>query len=179
MLPKDYEAITGTAFNEETQSAIRQGLGFFQTFLLVFAVVAVVVGAFLIYNSFSILIAQRTQELGLMRAIGAVRSQVLGTVAIEAAVVGVISALVGLGLGVLLASGMRSLLAGLGTSCPRGPTSSRVDHRRRFRRRRGVTIGAALLPARRAAGCRRWRRCVRPPMTTAARARFGWSSAWC
>lgn len=152
MLPKDYEAITGTAFNEETQSAIRQGLGFFQTFLLVFAVVAVVVGAFLIYNSFSILIAQRTQELGLMRAIGAVRSQVLGTVAIEAAVVGVISALVGLGLGVLLASGMRSLLAGLGIELPSGPNVVTVSTIVvAFVVGVGVTIGAALLPARRAA----------------------------
>ncbi|MEZ5382389.1 MAG: FtsX-like permease family protein [Microthrixaceae bacterium] len=153
VLPDDFEAITGTAFNEETQSDIRQGLGFFQTFLLVFAVVAVVVGAFLIYNSFSILIAQRTQELGLMRAIGASRRQVLGTVAAEAAAVGVTSAIVGLGLGVLLASGMRALLGGLGIQLPAGenvvaPTTIAVALAVGI----GVTIAAALLPARRASG---------------------------
>lgn len=151
VLDDDYEAITGSAFNEETQSAVQEGLGFFQTFLLVFAVVAVVVGAFLIYNSFSILIAQRTQELGLMRAIGAVRRQVLYTVAIEAAVVGVISALVGLVLGVLLASGMRALLAGLGIELPSGPNVVTVSTIVvAFVVGVGVTIGAALLPARRA-----------------------------
>ena len=62
--------ITGDEITEETQDAIASQLSFFNTFLLVFAVIAVLVGAFVIYNTFSIIVAQRSRELALLRAIG-------------------------------------------------------------------------------------------------------------
>ena len=70
------EVITGTEITEETQSDIKQSLSFITTFFLVFAVIALVVGTFVIYNSFSIIVAQRTREMALLRAIGARRRQV-------------------------------------------------------------------------------------------------------
>ena len=75
-------------------------MGFFNTFLLVFALIALFVGSFIIYNSFSILVAQRGREMALLRAIGASRRQVLGSVLLEAVVVGLIASVVGLAAGV-------------------------------------------------------------------------------
>ncbi|MBV8159441.1 MAG: ABC transporter permease, partial [Acidimicrobiia bacterium] len=65
-----YEAITQKALAQETANNIKQGLSFFNTFLLIFALVALFVGAFIIYNTFSIIVAQRARELGLLKAIG-------------------------------------------------------------------------------------------------------------
>ena len=76
----------------EDQSDIKEGLGFFNTFLLTFALIALFVGSFIIYNSFSILVAQRGRDMALLRAIGASRRQVLGSVLLEAVVVGLIAA---------------------------------------------------------------------------------------
>nr|WP_254716332.1 ABC transporter permease [Actinomadura sp. WMMB 499] len=76
VLPEGYEAITGDELREETMSAVGQIMGFFRTFLLVFALISVFVGAFIIFNTFSMLVAQRTRELALLRAIGAGRPQV-------------------------------------------------------------------------------------------------------
>ena len=85
-----------------------------------FAGVAVFVGMFIIYNTFSILVAQRGRELALLRAIGASRRQVLGSVLVEGVAVGVIASLVGLGLGILVAIGLTSLLSALGFDLPSG-----------------------------------------------------------
>ena len=70
-------------------------LGFFNTFLLVFAVIALFVGCFLIYNTFSIIVAQRSREMALLRAIGASRRQVLASVLLEAVVTGLVASVVG------------------------------------------------------------------------------------
>ena len=75
-LPADFKALTGDAAIEESQEAIGQFLGIISTFLLVFAIIAVVVGAFIIVNTFSILVAQRVRDLALLRALGATRRQV-------------------------------------------------------------------------------------------------------
>src|SRR6056297_2589934 len=83
------EVITGTELVEENQDAIGESLGFFNTFLLTFAVVALAVGAFIIFNTFSIIVAQRSRELAVLRAIGASRRQVMTSVVVEAVVVGV------------------------------------------------------------------------------------------
>jgi len=104
------EVLTGTEITEETQDLVADQLGFFTTFLLVFAVVALVVGAFVIYNTFGILVTQRGRELALLRAIGASRRQVVRSVLIEAVFVGAIGSLAGLGFGVLLAALLRYLL---------------------------------------------------------------------
>src|SRR5829696_279054 len=84
-------------------------LGLVETFLLVFAGIALVVASFSIYNTFSILVAQRTRESALMRALGATRRQVVTSVVVEAAIVGVISSALGIAAGVGLASGLVAL----------------------------------------------------------------------
>ncbi len=84
---------------------------FLTTFLLIFAGIALVVGAFLIVNTFSILVAQRSRELALLRALGASRRQVTRSVLLEAFVVGVVGSTLGLGLGLLLAMAIRALFA--------------------------------------------------------------------
>jgi len=117
-LPDGTEAVTGAERTEEDQQSIASALGFFNTFLLVFAVIALVVGSFIIYNTFSIVLAQRTRELALLRAIGASRRQVLGSVMGEALVVGVAASLVGLALGALTALGLRALLDAVGFGIP-------------------------------------------------------------
>src|SRR3546814_16038154 len=89
-------------------------MGFLTTFLLVFAGVSLVVGIFLIINTFSILIAQRSRELALLRALGASRNQVNRSVIAEALAVGVVGSTFGLGLGYLLAMGLRELFATFG-----------------------------------------------------------------
>jgi putative ABC transport system permease protein len=117
-LPSGLEAITGEALTEEQQSTTRDQLAFFNTFLLVFAVIALFVGSFIIYNTFSIIVAQRTREMALLRAIGAGRRQVLGSVMIEAVVTGFVASAVGVAIGVVLAIGLRELLAAAGIDIP-------------------------------------------------------------
>ena len=76
MLPAGVVARTGDAYVEENKANLDEILGFLQTFLLVFAAVSLVVGIFIIINTFSILVAQRSRELALLRAMGASRRQV-------------------------------------------------------------------------------------------------------
>jgi putative ABC transport system permease protein len=85
-------------------------LGFIRAFLLGFAAVALFVGVFLILNTFSILVAQRTRELGLLRALGAGRGQVLRSVLVEAVVVGLLAATIGLVAGLGVAVGLRAVM---------------------------------------------------------------------
>jgi putative ABC transport system permease protein len=119
-LPDTAEALTGTEITEETQSDIKEQLSFFNIFLMVFAVIALFVGSFIIYNTFSIVVAQRSREMALMRAIGASRRQVLGSVLLEAVVVGLIASVVGLVVGIGVAAGLKALLAGFGIDIPAG-----------------------------------------------------------
>lgn len=120
ILPAGYEAVTGEQVGKESAKAVKEGLGFFTTFLLVFALIALFVGAFIIFNTFSIIVAQRTRELAMLRALGASRRQVLLSVILEAVVVGVLASLAWLALGVLIASGLTALLKGLGIDLPSG-----------------------------------------------------------
>ncbi len=121
-LPTDQslEVLTGDEITKETQDAITSQLSFFTTFLLVFAVIAVIVGGFVIYNTFGILVAQRGRELALLRAIGASRRQVISSVLVEAGFVALVGSLFGIVLGILLASGLRSLLNSFGVDLPDG-----------------------------------------------------------
>ncbi|GGM51245.1 ABC transporter permease [Dactylosporangium sucinum] len=102
-----YVAKTGKQLQDETVDGFKQGLGFFNNILIGFAGVALFVGTFLILNTFSIIVAQRTRELALMRALGGSRGQTLGSVLIEAVAIGLIASVLGLaagiGVGVLLA----------------------------------------------------------------------------
>jgi putative ABC transport system permease protein len=119
-LPHGLEAVTGATVTKEMQTSFQQAMAFFNTFLMIFAVIALLVGAFMIFNTFSITVAQRTRENGLMRALGASKRQVLGSVLAEAAAVGVIASAVGLAAGVAVAVGLEALLNGLGFGLPAG-----------------------------------------------------------
>ncbi|MGL4173300.1 MAG: ABC transporter permease [Actinomycetota bacterium] len=113
-LPAGQEAITGDAYANEQRSELAEGLGFINTFLLVFAVVSVVVGIFIIFNTFSMLVAQRTRELALLRAVGATRRQVTGIVLGEALVIGLAGGLLGLVAGLGIARSLQTLFGFLG-----------------------------------------------------------------
>lgn len=120
VLPEGVEAVSAQSAAEEQLATFKDGLGFLNTFLLVFAGVTVFVAAFLIQNTFRIIVAQRTQELAMLRAVGASRRQVTGMVLAEALVVGVIASIAGLGLGVILAQLIRRLLS-FGGALPEAP----------------------------------------------------------
>ena len=110
---KGLEVKTGQAVADETADDIKQGLSFFNTFLLVFAFISLFVGAFIIYNTFSIIVAQRSRELALLRAIGASTKQVKRSVSLEALVVGLLSSVLGLLVGILVAIGLQGAALGL------------------------------------------------------------------
>ena len=113
-LPDDVEAVTGDTAADEAATDLLEAISFLRTFLLIFAGISLVVGAFLIVNTFSILVAQRSRELALLRALGASKRQVTRSVLFEAFLVGVVGSTLGLGLGVLLAMGIRALFANFG-----------------------------------------------------------------
>jgi putative ABC transport system permease protein len=125
--PSKYESITGADQAQRSAKEIQNGLGFFKIALLVFAGVALFVGAFLIFNTFSIIVAQRTRELALLRCLGASRRQVLGSVLLESGLVGLVASAIGLGLGLLIALGLRAVLGAVGIDLP--STGSRFELR--------------------------------------------------
>ena len=102
-------------------------MGIFTTVLLVFAGVALLVGSFVIWNTFNVLVAQRRREVALLRAVGATRRQVLSGVLLEAASIGLVSGALGLLTGVGLAVGIRSLLKLVGVEIP--TTSPAIETR--------------------------------------------------
>ncbi len=114
-----YETLTRDEYAKKSAESISDLISrFLGTALLAFAGVALLVGAFLIVNTFTIVLAQRTRELALLRCLGASRRQVLGSVLIESAVVGVIASVVGLGLGVVVAIILRIILEAFGGELP-------------------------------------------------------------
>ena len=121
VLPDGTEVITGAAFTDESAGPFREFISDFTRFISLFGVIALFVGGFIIYNTFTVIVAQRTRELALLRAIGAGRRQVLGSVIGEAAIVGVVSSAVGVGGGIVLAEGLRALLAAIGLEFPSSP----------------------------------------------------------
>ena len=118
VLPHGFEAVPATVAAQQQAKSVEKFIGYFHTFLLVFAIIALFVGAFLIANTFSILIGQRTRELALFRAVGATRRQVVGSLLGEALATGVVGSIVGLILGVPLALGLYSLLKAAGLGVP-------------------------------------------------------------
>ncbi len=120
VLPTGTEAITGEALVEENQDAMADAMSMFDTFMMVFAVIALLVGGFTIFNTFFITVAQRTKQHALMRAIGASRRQVLVSILAEAIAIGLIASVIGLGAGVLVAAGLKALLTAFGVALPAG-----------------------------------------------------------
>jgi putative ABC transport system permease protein len=143
--------VCATVEAQEQVDEVNQFTAIFRYFLLTFAGIALFVGAFVIFNTFSITVAQRTREFATLRTIGASRRQVLGSVILESLVIGLLASLVGLALGVLLAEGIEGLFRALGVELP---TADRV-----FATRTvivalavgvGITLVAGLFPAIRA-----------------------------
>ena len=118
ILPPGVTALTAASAAATTESQLNSQLSILTTFFLVFAGVALFVGAFVIWNTFSIMIGQRTRELALLRTLGAGRRQVFRSVLAEAATVGTVAALAGTGLGIALSKGLVVLLSGFGLSLP-------------------------------------------------------------
>src|ERR687897_990929 len=114
------EVLTGAEITEENQDDIEEGLQFFTGFLTAFAVIALVVGAFVIYNSFTILVAQRNREMALLRAVGASRGQVLRGVLLEAVIIGSLASVAGFVLGLAVTGGLRAVMDAFGFDLPAG-----------------------------------------------------------
>ncbi|MFC9179807.1 ABC transporter permease [Streptomyces globisporus] len=152
LLPKDATAQTGKALADQQAKDIESGMAGLNGMLLAFAGIALFVGVFLIANTFTMLIAQRTRELALMRAIGATRRQVKRSVLLEAGVVGTLASVIGFLLGLGLATGLRSAMGLLGGKIPAGPLIvSPTAVASAFAVGILITVLAAWLPARRAA----------------------------
>ena len=150
-LRNDASVFTAKEQDRFTLNGLTDFLGILQKILLAFGLVGVFVGAFIIFNTLSITVAQRTRELALLRSIGASRRQVMRSVMIEALVIGVLASMVGLVAGLGLAKGLQGLFAAADLELPQTDTV--------FAARTwivglavgiGVTLVAALVPARRA-----------------------------
>lgn len=149
LLPEGAEAVSGETASEDQLATFKEALGFLNTFLLVFGYVSLFVGAFLIQNTFQIMVAQRSRELALLRAIGATRRQVTRMVLGEAAVVGTLGSLLGIGGGVALAALIRLAFETFGGELPAGgfrvlPRTVAVSLAAGL----AVTLVSALVPAR-------------------------------
>ena len=121
VLPKGVEAITGQAAAQENTDMISsQFLTVFTTFLLVFSGIALLVATFSIHNTFAIVVAQRTRENALLRALGASRRQVTATTLAEATVVAVTASAAGLAGGIGIAAGLQALFPAIGFPFPDG-----------------------------------------------------------
>ncbi|MFH8346285.1 ABC transporter permease [Streptomyces sp. NPDC018045] len=151
VLPDSAEAVTGKKLADDQAEAIARSMDLMKTGLLVFAGIALFVGIFIIANTFTMLVAQRTKELALMRAVGASRRQVTRSVLIEAFVVGAVAAVTGLLAGIGIGAGLRALTGALGT-VPDGPlVVSPTTVIASLLVGVVVTVFAAWLPGRRAA----------------------------
>ncbi|MFK4066164.1 ABC transporter permease [Streptomyces sp. NPDC029674] len=121
ILPKDSSTMTGGELKAQQDDMIEEQTSSMSQILLIFAGIALFVGIFIIANTFTMLVAQRTKELALMRAVGASRRQVTRSVLIEAFLVGMIAAVSGFALGIGVAVGLESLMNSAGASLPDGP----------------------------------------------------------
>ena len=150
-LPRAAEVVSASAEAEEQADEVTGFTSIFRYFLLTFGAIALFVGAFVIFNTFSITVAQRTREFATLRTLGASRRQVLGSVILESLVIGFLASLVGLGLGVLLAEGIETLFGSLGVELP---SADRVFATRTIVVSLlvgvGITLLAGLFPAIRA-----------------------------
>ena len=151
LLPDHATVVSGQDAAEAEAAEIQSALSFFTVFLSVFGWVALFVGSFLIYNTFRIVVGQRTRELALLRALGAGRRQVRRIVLLEAVIIGGIGALLGVGFGVVIAFGLQQALPAAGIDLPTASLS--VQPRTvivGLVAGLAITLIAALVPARRA-----------------------------
>jgi putative ABC transport system permease protein len=150
-LPKGVEVVTGAKAAADSAKTVKDSYKFVNALLLVFAAIAIFVGSFIIWNTFSILVAQRTRELALLRAVGATARQVRRSVVVESLIVGTVASAIGIAAGVVLSIGLKSLLTAFGLDLP--STSLEVRGRTIIV---GMVVGvlvtliAAMAPSRRA-----------------------------
>jgi putative ABC transport system permease protein len=151
-LPAAVEVRTGSEAADQNADEINDQIGSFLTpALLAFAGAALLVGAFIIFNTFTITVAERTREFALLRTLGATRRQVLGSVAAEALVIGSVASVLGMLLGLAFAKGLASLFEAVGMGLPTGaPELAPRTVGLSLLVGVGVTLCAALAPARRA-----------------------------
>jgi putative ABC transport system permease protein len=151
LVPDTLEVKDSAKQADEASAQVDQGMSYIRYFLLGFGAIALFVGAFVIFNTLSITVAQRTREFATLRTLGASRKQVLRSVRIEALAVGLLASVLGLVLGFGIAKGMVALFSALGVDLPDGGTV--------FALRTvivslivgtGVTLLASIVPARRA-----------------------------
>ncbi|EYR64163.1 ABC transporter permease [Actinotalea ferrariae CF5-4] len=107
-------AVTGEQLRTESEESVQEVLGFISTFLLVFAAISLFVGAFIIANTFQMVVRQRQREFAMLRAVGASPAQVFTSILVQAVVVGVLGSAAGVGAGVALVAGLRGFFASMG-----------------------------------------------------------------
>ncbi len=150
-LGRDVKVQTGEEQAKQQAKDIGEALGFIKIALLVFAGVALLVGGFLIFNTFAVTVAQRSREFALLRTLGASRRQVLNAVLAETALLGFVASVIGVAAGLLLAPALRALMASAGIDLPN--TGTVVAPRTVIA---GLIVGmvatmlSGLVPARRA-----------------------------
>jgi putative ABC transport system permease protein len=152
LVSKEATVQTGKQLAAEEETMVSESTKTLTQVLLGFAGIALFVGVFLISNTFTMLVAQRTKELALMRAVGASRKQITRSILAEAGIVGLIASVIGFALGLGMASGLDPVMQAMGAELPSGPlvvgltpviASVAVGVL--------ITMFAAWLPARRAA----------------------------
>jgi putative ABC transport system permease protein len=151
VMPASVKVETAQENAERGSDEIRENLSFLPIMLQVFAFVALFVGAFLIFNTFSITVAQRITEFGMLRTLGASRPQILSTVVVEALAIGLLGALVGIAGGYLIALALNAVFEAVGIDLP---TTALVMKSRTVVVSLlvgvGITLVASLIPALRA-----------------------------
>jgi putative ABC transport system permease protein len=151
LVPETLEVKDAAAEADEQAEELNTGMNYVRYFLLGFGGIALFVGAFVIFNTLSITVAQRTREFATLRTLGASRKQVMRSVVLEGLVIGLLASAIGLVMGFGIAKGMLALFSALGVDLPEAGTV--------FALRTiivslvlgtGITLLATLLPARRA-----------------------------
>jgi putative ABC transport system permease protein len=118
VLPDGTEAVTGARVVKESADAVNKDLKVVTVMFTIFAGIALFVGSFIIWNTFTMTITQRSREIALLRAIGATRRQVNRSLLLEALLLGLVASGVGIGLGLLVAKGLNLLMDAVGFSLP-------------------------------------------------------------
>ena len=177
----DVSVVDAETAAEEQLSGFKEALGFVNTFLVTFGYVSLFVGGFLIFNTFQVIVAQRTKELALLRAIGATKRQVRSMVLVESLVVSVIGSVLGVVFGVVLAIGIREAFSRFGGEIP-ATTPQILPRTIAIAVGSGVlvTLVAALVPAIRASRVppiAAMRQVSAPPSTRLYRIAMGSGSA--
>ncbi len=151
VVPDGLEAVTGKTVAKESSDAIKKDLKIVGIMFMIFAGVALFVGSFIIWNTFTMIVTQRSREIALLRAIGSTRRQIMRSLLLEALLLGTAASAVGIGVGLAVAKGLKLLMDAVGFSLP--STSLQLEPRTIWVSilvGTLVTVVAALVPARRA-----------------------------